>query len=425
MSLRPLVLLAVLGLSACSGGDAQTADPPLADYEPSLDAPEDVAEVPADAKKTESGLAYKVLREGDGTESPVAESKVTVHYTGWQTDGTRFDSSREKNRPLERPLNTLIAGWTEGVQLMQKGDHYRFWIPEELAYKGRDPKGMLVFDVELIDFTSPPKAPDDVAAPPADATTTESGLAYKVIEKGPGGKSPASNAFVRVHYEGFKTDGTVFDYSKKRGPDPASFGVKAVIAGWTEGLQLMETGDSYRFWIPEELAYQGKREPKGMLVFNVELIDVSDVPESFDRPADLKTTESGLAWKLLSDPNPEGKQVEGRQPIKANWSVWLENGTVGFDSNFGSDPGLPRRSMGIPGFQEAVSLLHEGERGMFWVPEEMVKKAGPNTPDGDIVFDIELVEVGAMMQRPKLDLKSKMKAQPKGEAEAEPAPAPE
>ncbi len=422
MSLRPLALLTVLCLTACSGGDA-TEDPPLADYEPSLDAPEDVAEPPEDAKKTESGLHYKMLKRGDGDEHPVAESKVKVHYTGWKTDGTRFDSSREKNRPLERPLNSLIQGWIEGVQLMNAGDHYRFWIPEDLAYKGREPKGMLVFDVELIEFTSPPKAPEDVAEPPADAEKTESGLAYKVIEKGPGGESPPPNAFVQVHYEGFKTDGTVFDYSKKRGPDPTSFGVKAVIAGWTEGLQLMEKGDSYRFWIPEDLAYQGKREPKGMLVFNVDLLDVSEVPESFDRPADVKTTESGLAWVLKSDPNPDGKQIEGRQPIKANWKVWLENGDVGFDSNFGGEPGLPRRSMGIPGFQEAVGLLHEGERGMFWVPEEMVKKAGPNTPDGDIIFDIELVEVGAMMKRPKFDLKTKMKGKTK--MKAKPAPAPE
>jgi peptidylprolyl isomerase len=124
-------------------------------------APDDVAAPPADAQKTPSGIAYKILQPGTGKERPVETSKVTVHYTGWTTDGKMFDSSITRNQPANFSLNQVIKGWTEGLQLMTKGEKRRFWIPEELAYKGQPgrPQGTLVFDVELIDFAAPPKAP--------------------------------------------------------------------------------------------------------------------------------------------------------------------------------------------------------------------------------------------------------------------------
>ncbi|WP_230467258.1 FKBP-type peptidyl-prolyl cis-trans isomerase [Lujinxingia vulgaris] len=119
-----------------------------------LAAPADVAAPPADAEKTESGLASKVLKEGTGTEHPTATSTVRAHYTGWTTDGEMFDSSVKRGQPLTMPLNRVIAGWTEGVQLMVEGEKRRFWIPQDLAYKGAPgaPAGMLVFDVELIEI---------------------------------------------------------------------------------------------------------------------------------------------------------------------------------------------------------------------------------------------------------------------------------
>src|SRR5262252_4147654 len=116
-------------------------------------APADVKAVPADAKKTASGLAYRVLVPGTGGRHPKASSQVTVHYTGWTTDGKMFDSSVVRGEPAKFGLSDVIKGWTEGVQLMVTGEKTRFWIPQDLAYKGTQPPyGMLVFDVELIDF---------------------------------------------------------------------------------------------------------------------------------------------------------------------------------------------------------------------------------------------------------------------------------
>ena len=117
-------------------------------------APADVAAPPADAKKTASGLASKVLSAGSGKVKPGAESVVTVHYTGWTTDGKAFDSSVSRGRPATFPLNRVIPGWSEALQLMTVGEERRIWIPQDLAYKGRPgrPAGMLVFDVELLDI---------------------------------------------------------------------------------------------------------------------------------------------------------------------------------------------------------------------------------------------------------------------------------
>jgi FKBP-type peptidyl-prolyl cis-trans isomerase len=121
-----------------------------------IPAPSDVAAPPADAQKSPTGLATKVLAAGTGNQRPRASSRVKVHYSGWTTDGQMFDSSVARNEPISFGLNQVIAGWTEGVQLMVEGEKRRLWIPENLAYGGRRgaPQGMLVFDVELIKIES-------------------------------------------------------------------------------------------------------------------------------------------------------------------------------------------------------------------------------------------------------------------------------
>jgi FKBP-type peptidyl-prolyl cis-trans isomerase len=121
-----------------------------------IPAPADVAAPPTDATVTPSGLASRCLEAGTGTKHPGPRSKVRVHYSGWTTDGKMFDSSVSRGEPISFGLNQVIAGWTEGVQLMVEGEKRRLWIPEPLAYGGRPgaPAGMLVFDVELIRIES-------------------------------------------------------------------------------------------------------------------------------------------------------------------------------------------------------------------------------------------------------------------------------
>ncbi|HXN31854.1 MAG TPA: FKBP-type peptidyl-prolyl cis-trans isomerase, partial [Polyangiaceae bacterium] len=119
--------------------------------------PEDVKAPPASAKKTASGLAYRVLTPGAAGGHPTATSNVVVHYSGWTTDGKMFDSSVTRGQPARFGVSNVIKGWTEGLQLMTKGEKARFWIPSSLAYGDKParpgaPAGMLVFDIELVDF---------------------------------------------------------------------------------------------------------------------------------------------------------------------------------------------------------------------------------------------------------------------------------
>jgi len=109
---------------------------------------------------TESGLQYRVIEAGAGEKSPAATSQVTVHYAGKLIDGSEFDSSYKRGEPASFPLNGVIGGWTEGLQLMKEGDKYEFFIPYELGYgergSGRNipPYATLIFTVELISVDS-------------------------------------------------------------------------------------------------------------------------------------------------------------------------------------------------------------------------------------------------------------------------------
>lgn len=268
-----------------AAGSSSTAPAPTAKNEPSgLPAPPDVAAPPANAERTATGLASVVLAPGSGGEKPGLQDRVRVHYSGWTADGKMFDSSVVRNEPAEFGVTQVIKGWTEGLQLMTKGEKRRFWIPGDLAYDKNPrpgaPRGQLTFDVELIDIIKPPPPPEvpkDVAAPPASAKKTASGLRYRVLSPGTGKTHPSPQNRVRVHYTGWTPDGKMFDSSVMRGR-PATFGVTQVIKGWTEGLQLMVQGEKARFWIPSELAYGDKPAnpgaPAGPLVFDVELIEI-------------------------------------------------------------------------------------------------------------------------------------------------------
>ncbi len=104
---------------------------------------------------TESGLQYKVIKEGTG-KKPDINSTVKCHYTGTLIDGTKFDSSHDRNQPITMPLNQLIKGWGEGLQLMKEGATYMFYIPNELAYGQQQagiipPGAAIVFEVELLE----------------------------------------------------------------------------------------------------------------------------------------------------------------------------------------------------------------------------------------------------------------------------------
>ena len=232
---------------------------------------------------TDSGLQYEIIKMGTG-EKPSATDKVEVHYHGTLEDGTVFDSSVERGETITFPLNRVIKGWTEGLQLMPVGSKFKFTIPPELGYGARPigsipPNSTLIFEVELFNIEKPIVDLDFNL--PAEEKTLESGLRYLDHVKGTGEEATSGKEVV-VHYSGYLADGTKFDSSHDRGT-PFTFVLDQgrVIKGWDEGVAGMKKGGKRTLIIPPELGY-GERgaggviPPNATLMFEVELLDIFD-----------------------------------------------------------------------------------------------------------------------------------------------------
>lgn len=246
---------------------------------------------------TDSGLQYMVIEEGpaDG-DTPVSTDLVVFDYNATKTDGIEFDSSQQRGGAATVPvgaLNSELPGLTEGLQLMSEGDTYRFFLPPELALgeagsaNGQiQPNEALIYEISLIKIQNPEKSMEaalaflEQNAKKDGIQVTDSGLQYEVLKEGEeGAKSPEATDVVKVHYAGTLINGTEFDSSIARG-EPTEFPLNRVIAGWTEGVQLMRVGDKYRFFVPPQLAYGERGTPGGpigpneALIFEVELLEV-------------------------------------------------------------------------------------------------------------------------------------------------------
>jgi FKBP-type peptidyl-prolyl cis-trans isomerase len=246
-------------------------------------------------------------------------------------------------------------------------------------------------------------APADVAAPPADAEKTASGLVSKVLTPGTGTEHPRKQDGVKVHYTGWTKDGAMFDSSVARGA-PASFGLDHVIPGWTEGLQLMVTGEKRRLWIPAALAYGANPRPgapAGDLTFDVELLEIMKGPDLPPVPEDVaaapktaKKTKSGLAYRVLKPGT--GKPPKATDIVVVSYSGWTTDGHMFDSSVMRSRPLVTKLDQVIKGWTEGVQLMKVGEKTRFWIPGDLAygdKPTRPGAPAGMLVFDIELMEI--------------------------------
>ena len=354
--------------------------------------PADVAAAPADAAKTGSGLASKVLKAGTGDKKPTAADTVTVHYSGWTTDGKMFDSSVSRGEPASFPLGGVIKGWTEGLQLMVTGEKRRFWIPEGLAYgpavpgSGR-PGGMLVFDVELIAIKEAAKAP-------ADAEKTAGGVAYKILKEGSGEK-PGADQIVSFQFTAKLMDGKVVQDSRTE-PTPPTVPLDKLPKELGELLGEMKAGEQRTCWLPEPQA------PGGLIVADIELVSFKAAPPApavpddvAAAPADAAKTESGIAHKVLTA-GKGGDKPKAADTVKVHYSGWTTDGKM-FDSSVtrGEPTEFPLNQV-IKGWTEGVQLMEVGEKRRFWIPEGLAYGPvvpGSGRPGGMLVFDIELLEI--------------------------------
>ncbi len=239
-----------------------------------------------DFKTTASGLQYKIIKHGNGTQAKAGDI-VSVHYKGTFMDGKVFDSSYDRGNPIQFTLGVgqVIKGWDEGIALLKEGDKAVFIIPPQLGYGNRatgsiPANSTLKFEVELMKVQQPVQVkPYDTKG--KDTITTASGLQYIIVQPAKeGAKAAVKGHKVTVNYSGYFTDGKMFDSSVKRGqPFEFVLGAGQVIKGWDEGVALMKEGEKCRFILPYDLAYgergyPGAIPPKATLIFDVELIKV-------------------------------------------------------------------------------------------------------------------------------------------------------
>lgn len=258
-----------------------------------------------EVQKLPSGVEYVVIRKGDGKGGfPSPVDKVEVNYDGrFAKSGETFDSSYERGETATFGLNGVIAGWTEGLQKMQPGDMYMFWIPWKEAYgeEGRGsipPKTDLMFQVELLNVipavSADPKAWAKVTPWPtasSDVVRKSSGLEYLIIDSGDeDGVSPTDRDFVNLHVEGrLEDEDHSVVLSTYDDQQTVRFPVADLTPGWAELVKLMRPGDHWMVRMPPHLMYKdegdGRVPPNATVVYEVRLESVIVIDPPPPEPA--------------------------------------------------------------------------------------------------------------------------------------------
>lgn len=355
---------------------------------------------------TASGLQYQITQETKGERAENGDM-VKVHYTGKFTDGEVFDSSINRGEPISFKLGTgmVIKGWEEGIALMREGEKALFTIPPHLGYgeKATGPipaNSTLIFEVELVKVIKPVKPFD---AKGKEKMKTNSGLEVTFIEQGSGTKA-APGKIVTVHYTGYFENGDIFDSSVERG-EPIEFplGKGMVIPGWEEGIGLLRVGDKAKLFIPYQLAYgesgRGPIPAKSNLIFDVELIEVREIPQvkAFNiENKEVITTESGLQYIVVEA--GKGKQAEAGRVATVHYTGYLTDGEM-FDSSVQRGQTFKfilGQGQVIQGWDEGVQLMSEGSKFRFIIPSDLGygnREIGPIPAGSTLIFDVELIKV--------------------------------
>ena len=329
------------------------------------------SEIPADTeiKTTASGLKYSVLKAGKGAKPGVGD-QATVNYTGWLTDGTKFDSSRGKT-PFSFTIGQgVIKGWSEGVQLMPVGSQFKFTIPAALGYGKAGsgtipPDATLVFEVELLSIKSFPKFRK---ANPKLQKKTESGILYESV-KATEGKTFTEGKIFKLNYAIFSPEGRLIECTEKTGRTITGTPKDMRLKFLKEAPSLMQLGSRYRFEVPKELGIPGMPTS----VWELELIAILEplpVPEFSKSAKDkLMTTKSGLQYEVIKE--GKGESPNRSHTVSVNYAGWLESGKL-FDSSFGrGEPSELSLSRVIKGWSEGMALMKPGGITKFTIPSNL------------------------------------------------------
>ena len=409
-------------------------------------------------KKTANNLEYLFLKDQAGTKFIQDGSIVKMHIRTKIADSAMFDSYKmNNNEPIEQPLTKQFLGaFMEGFALLTAGDSAILRLPIDTAFKGSPMPPFaksgdkVSYEVKIISVKTKAEADaekekaskvqngiDDkllkeyIKTKNLKTAKTASGI-YYVIDKKGNGKHATPADKVKVHYKGYKLDGSTFDSSYDRG-QPIEFPLSGVIKGWTEGIPLFEEGGKGTLLIPSSLAY-GQNAPPGstikaneVLLFDVELIKINPEPEVVEAPSPVKAapaaeeanspdpstqdqliqdfikknnlnaqkTASGLYYVI--DKKGNGKHATAADQVKVHYKGTLLDGTK-FDSSYDRNEPITFPLSGvIRGWTEGIPLFEEGGKGKLIIPSAL--GYGPNgaggviKPNEILVFDVELLQI--------------------------------
>lgn len=361
---------------------------------------------------TSSGLKMIFYDVNSKKEFADSGDAVEIHYVGKFQDGKTFDSSYDRKKPLSFTLGQgrVIKGWEEALRYFHEGDSALVTIPPALgygdkAYSSIPKNSTLVFTMKMVSLRKPVK-PYNVEG--LDTVSMESGVKYIRVKKGKG-KSVQDGNRAKVFYSGYFVDGRKFDSSFDHpGAEAFDFiiGRHQVIEGWEKGVVGMRKGEKRRLIIPYALAYgeQGRNPvipPKSDLVFDVELVDFEVVipPPVFDvKGKDTITTASGLQYIKVKETS--GRQVVAGDTVTINYSGYFRDGKL-FDSSVERGDSIMLivgKRMVIPGWDEGLQYLKEGEKVRFIIPYKLAYgeqgRMPVIPPKSDLIFDVYLKKIG-------------------------------
>ena len=382
--------------------------------EPAAPPKPDVPKEPVE-KTTASGLKYTKLKAGKAGTEPERGDKVLVHYSGWLTNGTKFDSSLDRGKPfpLMVGVGQVIPGWDEALQLMTVGSKYKFHIPWKLAYgaegRGSIPaKADLLFEIELVKVTKGEPIPEFRAADPEKEKTTKSGIKYEVIKAGDG-VAGGNDQLVKIKFVIWNSDGKMIMCTQASSIYISGMCAKPALAGvppqfnpkfFPEAVALMSKGAVVRFEVPPALCWGEKKVHPALpantvTVWHMEVVKMADLPKFVLTPeSNLKKTESGLMYEVLKEGT--GKQPTADDQVTVHYSGWTTDGKQ-FDSSFARDtPAVFPLKGVIPGWTEGVQLMKEGAIYRFRIPGDLAYDniPRPGAPKGTLIFTIELIKIG-------------------------------
>jgi len=343
-----------------------------------------------DARAIGDGVVVETIEAGTGTP-PVGNDRVTVQFHSWAPEMAMSELPQ-----FVGELPKLPTGISAAVKTMSVGEHARVWVPA-VDTKGRDADPIVV-DIRLISVQVAPPIPADVAAPPANAKTTKSGVASVVLEPGTGKIQPTSLDEVVVIYTAWNSDGsmvetTTWDYSPTRTWTVNRFGV-----GLADALTQMVVGEKARFWIPIKLT-NWNDDTDSRLTYDIELVELHQqapppkTPKDVAKPpAGAKKTAKGVRYRFLT--RGTSKVHPGpRARVKVNYTGWTTDGRM-FDSSVarGTPAVFPLDAV-IAGWTDVMQVMAPGDKLRAWIPEDLAYKGQSGKPPGTLVFDIELLEV--------------------------------